>query len=53
MIVATEPIAVDWSVTSPKVRAILDAFQPGELGGDADDRVAKAVRGSGQGLVSK
>eukprot|EP01045_Picozoa_sp_COSAG04_P003241 COSAG04_NODE_130_length_24323_cov_50.932835_26_plen_129_part_00 len=28
-------VAVDWSVTSPKVRAILDAFQPGELGGDA------------------
>lgn len=29
------PIAVDWAVSSPRVRAILDAFQPGELGGDA------------------
>jgi beta-glucosidase len=29
------PIAVDWAVSSRKVRAILDAFQPGELGGDA------------------
>eukprot|EP01052_Picozoa_sp_SAG31_P038508 SAG31_NODE_5161_length_2706_cov_2.869582_3_plen_465_part_00 len=29
------PIAVDWAVKSTKVRAILDAFQPGQLGGDA------------------
>ena len=29
------PIACDWAVSSPKVRAILDAFQPGQLGGDA------------------
>lgn len=29
------PLAVDWAVASPRVRAILDAFQPGELGGDA------------------
>jgi hypothetical protein len=29
------PIAVDWAVSSPRVRAILDVFQPGELGGDA------------------
>ena len=29
------PIAVDWAVSSPKVKAILDTFQPGQLGGDA------------------
>eukprot|EP01047_Picozoa_sp_COSAG01_P109995 COSAG01_NODE_38843_length_484_cov_1.218182_1_plen_96_part_10 len=28
------PIAVDWAVASPRVRAIVEAFQPGQLGGD-------------------
>ena len=29
------PASQDFAVSSPKVRAILDSFQPGELGGDA------------------
>jgi beta-glucosidase len=29
------PIAVDWAKSSPRVKAIIEAFQPGQLGGDA------------------